>query len=114
MGYDLHITRAAWWTRSEEYPVAQDEWQALADVWPGMAVEGGGRLKDTSRVPAYELHGVGEHPTSFTSGDLTATRCLGDGAIDGDLVEHEADDPIVGGQRDLLEPGEDTERDPFV
>jgi hypothetical protein len=65
MGYDLHITRAAWWTRSEEYPVAQDEWQAVADVWPGMAVEGGVDFKDTSRVPVYALHGVGEHPPSF-------------------------------------------------
>jgi hypothetical protein len=65
MGYDLHITRAAWWTRSEEYPVAQDEWQAVADVRPGMEVEGGVDFKDTSRVPAYEMHGVGEHPASF-------------------------------------------------
>lgn len=40
-------------------------------------------------------------------------RGLGDGAVDGDLVENEADDPVVGLQRDLLELGEDAEPDPL-
>jgi hypothetical protein len=39
---------------------------------------------------------------------------FGDRAVDGDLVEDKADDPVVRLQRDLLEPGEDTEPDPLV
>lgn len=45
---------------------------------------------------------------------LAASRGFGDRAVDGDLVEDEADDSVVGLQRDLLEPGEDAESYPLV
>ncbi|SEM23316.1 hypothetical protein [Streptacidiphilus jiangxiensis] len=32
MGYDLRITRAAWQTRSAEYPISAREWQAVVDA----------------------------------------------------------------------------------
>jgi hypothetical protein len=45
---------------------------------------------------------------------FAAAGGFGDGAVDGALVKVEADDPVVGGQRDLLEPGEDVEPDPLI
>lgn len=48
------------------------------------------------------------------SGDLAAAGGLGDGAVDGDLVEDEAKDPVVGLQRDLFEPGEYAKSYPLV
>lgn len=45
---------------------------------------------------------TGERP-----GNLATSGSPGDGAIHGDLVEDEADEPVVGVQRDPLEPGED-------
>lgn len=65
MGYDLHITRASWSPRSREYPISPDEWEAVADSWNGMAVEGQVGFKDTGLVPVYALHGDQEHPASF-------------------------------------------------
>ncbi|MBB4927570.1 hypothetical protein FHR34_006665 [Kitasatospora kifunensis] len=47
-------------------------------------------------------------------GGFAAARGLGDRAVDGDLVQSQADDPVVGLQRDLLEPGEDSNSDPLV
>jgi hypothetical protein len=52
--------------------------------------------------------------TGGAPGHLAAAGGFGDRAVDGDLVEDEADDPVVGLQRDLLEPGEDAEPDPLV
>ncbi|GAB2805293.1 hypothetical protein GCM10027073_42290 [Streptomyces chlorus] len=49
-----------------------------------------------------------------TPGHLAASGSLGDGAVHSDLVEDEADDPVVGVQRDLLELGEDAESYPLV
>jgi len=37
-------------------------------------------------------------------GDLAAAGGFGDRAVDGDLVDDEADDPVVEVQGDLLEP----------
>lgn len=34
MGYDLHITRAADWSESEDTPITADEWLTLVDADP--------------------------------------------------------------------------------
>ncbi len=49
-----------------------------------------------------------------TPGHLAASGGLGDRAVDGDLVQDQAGDPVIGLQCDLLEPREDAEDDPLV
>jgi hypothetical protein len=43
-----------------------------------------------------------------------AAGCLGDAPVDGDFLQEQADDAVVGFQRDLLEFREDPGLDPFV
>jgi hypothetical protein len=47
-------------------------------------------------------------------GALTPAGGLGDAPVDGDLVQQQTDDAVVGGQRDLFELGEQSGFDPFV
>jgi hypothetical protein len=48
------------------------------------------------------------------AGALAPSGCLGDAAVNDDLFQDQADDAVIGLQRDLLEPGEDPGFDPFV
>ena len=48
------------------------------------------------------------------AGDLATARGLGDAPVDGDLIQQQAHDAVVGLQRDLLELGEQSGFDPFV
>jgi hypothetical protein len=76
--------------------------------------------QDTAQWNAVTVRHAGAFQTLFaavdrgTPGHLAAAGGLGDRAVDGDLVEDKADGPVVGLQRDLLEPGEDAELDPLV
>lgn len=45
---------------------------------------------------------------------FTASGSFGGGPVNGDLVQYQADDAIVGGQGDLLELGEDAQADPLT
>jgi hypothetical protein len=49
-----------------------------------------------------------------TPGRLAATGRLGDRPVDGDLIEDETDDPVVGVEHDLFQAGEDTQTYPLV
>jgi hypothetical protein len=48
------------------------------------------------------------------AGDLATARGLGDAPVDGDLIQQQAHDAVVGLQRDLLELGEQSGFDPFI
>ncbi len=47
-------------------------------------------------------------------GDFPAAGGFGDGAVDGDLVKQQPDEPVVGLERDLFQANEGAELDPLV
>jgi hypothetical protein len=81
------------------------------------------RLAQARREPQGDAVSVG-HARAFEvqlavvdrrrTGGLAASGSLGDGAVHGDLVEDEVDDPVVGLQGDRLEPVEDAGSNPLV
>ena len=40
MGYDVHITRAAHWAKSQSSPIALEEWLAVVNSDPEMRLDG--------------------------------------------------------------------------
>jgi hypothetical protein len=48
------------------------------------------------------------------AGDLAAAGRLGDAAVDGQFLQDQAHDPVIGVAGDRLEPGEDPVPDPLV
>ncbi len=51
VGYDMHITRAAPWPNSAEFPIAQAEWEAVADAWPGLTRAGNAYIIELGGIP---------------------------------------------------------------
>jgi hypothetical protein len=91
--------------------------QGRGEQWGVVAV---GTGQDTTQWNAVPVRHARAFQPLFaavdrgTPGHLAASGSLGDGAVHGDLVEDEADDPVVGVERDLLEPGEDPQSYPLV
>jgi len=48
VGYDLHITRADFWTDHALYPISLAEWVAVADIQPGMT-----KHQEHGKIPTY-------------------------------------------------------------
>jgi hypothetical protein len=80
MGYDLHITRADWWTGSAEYPISLDEWINYADASPQL-------LKHPVDAPLslYEMTGPGAvgYWMQWRDGGILAPKA---GAVASDLA----------------------------
>ncbi len=79
MGYDVHITRAADWTQSDEFPISLDEWLGYVARDPEMRLVGCAEAQigeDILRVEseglsvwmAYSGHGIGGNMAWFSHG----------------------------------------------
>jgi hypothetical protein len=49
-----------------------------------------------------------------TAGDLAAARCLGDAAVDGQVLQLQAEQPVVGGQHGQAQLLGHPQGDPLV
>ena len=58
MGYDVHITRAAHWAKSESAPIALDEWLAIVRSDPEMRLDGVAEAPTPSGPLRYENSGL--------------------------------------------------------
>jgi hypothetical protein len=57
MGYTFHMTRAANWFDSENFPIGRDEWEQLADGASELVLDGHVRWRDIGPQPIYGLPG---------------------------------------------------------
>ncbi|MGW4898603.1 hypothetical protein ACWEQL_41180 [Kitasatospora sp. NPDC004240] len=55
MSYHFHITRADFWPDSELSPIAQEEWETVANVHPGLLQDGYLEWSDAGRQAAYTI-----------------------------------------------------------
>ena len=80
MGYDLHITRADWWTGSAEYPISLDEWINYADASPQFL-----RHPVDAPLSLYEMTGPGAagYWMQWRDGRILAPKA---GAVASDLA----------------------------
>jgi hypothetical protein len=63
---------------------------------------------------AGAFHALFPPVNGAAAGAFPAAGRLGDAPVDGDFLQEQADDAVVGLQRDLLEAGEDPGLDPLV
>jgi hypothetical protein len=63
---------------------------------------------------AGALHALLAAVDRAAAGAFPAARSLGDAPVDRDFLQDQADDTVIGLQRDLLQAGEDPGLDPLV
>ena len=87
-------------------------------------VQGGGQQRSRAGSPepargpgdavaaghAGALHALLAAVDGAAAGALAAAECLDDAPVDRQFLQDQADDAVIGLQRDLLEPGEDRVR----
>ena len=77
MGYDFHITRAASWPDSDEYPINQIEWENLADSMEDLVEDGYVDWTDIGRQRIYTARG-GHASFSWRHGRVVISGYMSD------------------------------------
>ena len=101
VGYDVHITRAADWTRSEETPIALDEWLAYVERDPEMRLDGYAEAQVEDGVLRVEREGLSVW-TAYSRDGIGGTMAWFD-YCSGEVVVKNPDDEILGKMRQIAE-----------
>jgi hypothetical protein len=96
MGYDLHITRADWWTGSAEFPISLDEWIDYAGTSPRLV-----KHPVDGPLPVYEITvpNGGGYRMLWRNGGILACKA---GAVASDLA-------VIAGELGARAVGDDDE-----
>jgi hypothetical protein len=101
VGYDVHITRTADWTLSEEIPISLDEWRAYLEQDPEMRLAGYAEAQVGDGVLRVESEGLSVW-TAYSRDGVGGNMAWFD-YRSGEVVVKNPDDEILSKMRQIAE-----------